>query len=212
VTCGGCPSAATDIRTKRPQETLEIYAKAVQAGKYDRAYKLMSESFRKQYSQKEFVRLLQQNATEVKFNANRLLGKPRSIRVQASFVYGDDERLKLVKEQGSWKIATDPVDFYSQRTPAEALRSFIRAIERQRYDIVLRFVPAKWAESMTEEKLRQQWEGTKRREVIQLIKNLKANLNAPIHKSGNGATMPYGDNHEVSFVREDGIWKIEDPD
>ena len=42
----------------------------------------------------------------------------------------DDEAIerkyqKLVMEKGRWKIASDPIDFYSQRTPAEALRSLL---------------------------------------------------------------------------------------
>lgn len=212
MACGGCPRAGTSPGGADPARVVSEYAEAVRAEQYDRAYELMSATFRKRYSKKEFVRLLQENRGEVRFNAARLAGKPRAVRVEAKLAYGDSDDLRLVKEKGVWKIASDPGDFYGQDTPAHALRSFVRAIENKRYDIILRFVPATWAESMTEAKLRQQWEGSKRGEVGQLVKNLKANLRAPIHQSGDRATMPYGDNQEVRFVREEGIWKIEDPD
>ena len=38
-------------------------------------------------------------------------------------------------------IASNVVDFYDQSTPRAALRSFVRAMERERYDVVLRMVP-----------------------------------------------------------------------
>ena len=134
------------------------------------------------------------------------------VETEAKLVFGENEVLRWVVENGTWKIASDPTNFYGQSTPAEALRSFVRALESRRYDIVLRFVPAKLADSVTEEKLRREWEGEKREEVTLLLMNLKANLNSPIHQSGNRATMPYGEKYEVRFVREEGVWKVEDPD
>lgn len=209
-TIAGCTPAATT--SNRPEDVLRAYAEAVSARDYDRAYRLMSDAFRKRYDRKEFVRLLQENPDEIEGTMKQLRQRAASVQVEARVEYGESENLKLVVEDGTWKIASDPLDFYGQRTPAEALRSFVRALERKRYDIVLRFVPSKWADAMTVDKLRQEWEGNKRDEVGTLIKNLKANLHAPIHESGDTASMPYGDKYEVRFVREDGLWKIEDPD
>jgi hypothetical protein len=206
----GCPPAA--INAAKPEDVLRVYAQAVMAKDFDKAYGLMSDAFRKRYDRKEFVRLLTESPAEIQAGMKQLEQKASAVQVEARVELGDSDSLKLVVEDGAWKIATDPLDFYAQRTPAEALRSFVRALERRRYDIVLRFVPAKWAEGMTVEKLRQEWEGNKKDEVGTLIKNLKANLNAPIHQTGDTATMPYGDKFEVRFVREDGLWKIEDPD
>ncbi|MCC6749594.1 MAG: hypothetical protein IT371_18155 [Deltaproteobacteria bacterium] len=206
----GCPSRATS--TLRPEQVLVAYAKALSAGNYDAAYELMSLSFRQRYDRKEFLRMLRENPDEVRMSVRQLQEVPEQARVEARFEYGEGDAFLMVVEDGHWKLASDPLDFYSQRTPAEALRSFVRAMERRRYEIVLRFVPAKWAESMTVEKLRKQWEGEKREEVDRMLKTLRANLNAPIRETGDIATMPYGDKYEVRFVREDSLWKIEDPD
>jgi glutamate racemase len=43
------------------------------------------------------------------------------------------------------------------------------------------------------------------------LSELRASINAPIVELGDEAHMPYGE-REVRFVREDGIWKIDDPD
>ena len=45
-----------------------------------------------------------------------------------------------------------------------------------------------------------------------LLSRLQAAANAPIVESGDEAHMPYGPEQEVVFVREDGVWRIEDPD
>jgi hypothetical protein len=205
----GCPSATP---ASSPESVLNEYADAVQSGALDRAYSLMSLPYRKRYDKKDFIRMLQENPAEVKSLAQQLKVKAQQVEMEAQLEFGENETLKLVVENGAWKVATDPLDFYSQRTPAEALRSFVRALERRRYNIVLRFVPSKWADTMTVEKLRREWEGEKKDEVATLIKNLKANFNAPIHQSGNTATMPYGEKLEVRFLLEDGVWKVEDPD
>jgi hypothetical protein len=207
---GGCPKPGGSVN--EPEKVLKEYAAALKKGDHDRAYALMSAKFRETHTREDFNRLLREHRTEVKQAADQLKMQPQKVKLEARIDYGEGESLRLVKDKGTWRIADNPVDFYGQSTPAEALRSFVRAIERRRYDVVLRFVPNKWAEVMTEDKLRRQWEGGKKDEVKGLLKNLKANLSAPIHKSGNTATMPYGDRFEVRFVREDGVWKIEDPD
>ena len=210
VLTSGCATPRAAKRT--PERVLKMYVGALKAGQYDRAYDLTSLSFRKRHSRKEFKRLLNENKSGLKESLRLLKGGPVKTRIQAVVRYGTSESMQLEVEQGRWKIASDPTDFYSQKTPEVALRSFVRAIERKRYNIVLRFVPARWADSMTVGKLKKQWEGGKHKEVAAMIKLLKENFKAPIHRSGDKATMPYGEKSEVLFVLEEGIWKIEDPD
>lgn len=212
VAAAGCRTG-TSAAGATPEAALKAYAAALRAGDVDRAYALMSRGYQKRFGEKDFKRILKENQEEVTRTAEHLDRRAERVKVEANLRYDQDgQGLKLVLEKGQWKIASNPLDFYGQRTPAQALRSFIRAIEKRRYDIVLRFVPAKWAESMTVEKLRKQWEGDQREEVATLIKNLKANLDATIHVSGDTATMAYGEHFEVRFVRENGRWMIADPD
>ncbi len=85
-------------------------------------------------------------------------------------------------------------------------------MERQRYDVVMRMVPDADREGMSEEQMREAWTGEGQEEIDRLLENLKASLDAPIEQVGDRATMPYGDRFTAQLVREDGIWKIEDPD
>lgn len=208
----GCSGGGTRGSVSQPERALERYARALEQRDHDAAYAMMSTDFRKKYTRDDFVRLMREHGSQLSKSVAQLKGKPRRVNLRARVAYGQGEALELVLDNGVWRIASDPVDFYGQQTPDQALRSFIRAIERQRYDVVLRFVPNRWAESMTVDKLRQQWEGDKQQEVGTLLKNLKASLGSPIHRKGERATMPYGDRFEVRFLREDGVWKIEDPD
>lgn len=210
LTATGCPTRGTSVN--HPEQALSAYARALEQGNLDAAYAMMSSEFRKKYTRDDFVAMLKSHRNELKQSIAQLKGRPRKVELEARVTFGEGDSLKLVQRNGTWQISSDPVDFYGQRTPREALRSFIRAIDRHRYDVVLRFVPNKWAETMTVEKLKEQWEGGKREEVATLLKNLKANLGAPIHRKEDRATMPYADRFEVRFVKEDGVWKIEDPD
>jgi hypothetical protein len=163
--------------------------------------------------------MMKDSPQEVKQTEQRLSASDRKVEVSAKFVYDDlRDELPLVLENGSWKIASDPLEFYPQDTPSHALRSFVRAVELKRYDVLLRFVPNQWRAEMTEAKIREQFEPTqpgqeaKRDEVAQMIRLLGANLDNPIDQEGDKARMPYGDRYEVKFIREDGVWKIKDPD
>ena len=204
--CGASPA-------RQPLSAVDAYAAALRAGDYGRAYDLMSSRYRREHSRDDFVRMMKDSPQEVKQTASRLTSSNRRVEVAARFVYDDlRDELPLVLEDGGWKIASDPLEFYPQDTPNHALRSFVRAVELKRYDVVLRFVPNRWRQEMNETKIRDQFEGEKREEVVQMMRLLSANLENPIEQEGDKARMPYGERFEVKFVREDGIWKVADPD
>ena len=85
-------------------------------------------------------------------------------------------------------------------------------MERRRYDVVLTLIPEADREGMSEERMRDTWEGEGREEVERLLANLRAALEDPIEEVADRATMSYGDRFRVQFVRENGVWRIEDPD
>lgn len=106
----------------------------------------------------------------------------------------------------------EPEQTYSQATPREAIASFIAAFEAKRWDIVVRFVPAKHADDITEDKIRDEVERSPEiRENIEAIKRaLEANVEITV--DGDKAEMRYAEGDEVELIREDGVWKIEDLD
>jgi len=204
----GCPAAAN----RGPTATLDSYSAALRKGNYGDAYGMMSESFRAKYSKDEFVRMMKENKREVEDTAARLGTRHRQLDVSAEFRYGLGDSLRLVQERGHWRIASNPIQFYSMATPRDALRSFVRAYRLERWDIMLRFVPNKYADKMNEAKMKNQFRGDHREQAASMMNMLEANIDEPIDDKGNEARMPYGDRYEVKFIREDGLWKIQDLD
>jgi hypothetical protein len=196
-----------------PGAVLESYGAALRARDYEAAYGMMSEAFRSKYSQDEFVRMMKQSGREAGETAARLDRGFRAIEISAEFSYGLGDTMRLVQEDGSWRIASNPLELYSQATPRDALRSFVRAYQLKRWDVMLGFVPTRYRERMTVAQVREQFDGSQREQIAAMMKTIAANLDAPIVEKGKGeAHMAYGERAEVKFALEDGRWKIQDLD
>ena len=197
---------------ERPGSAVDSYIESLRGGEYGRAYDMMSARYKKEHSREDFVRMMKESPTEVRETAARLGAKNRKVDVSARLVYGDmSDELLLVQEGGQWRIASDPLSFYPQDTPSHALRSFLRAIDLKRWDVVLRFVPNEYKKHMTAKNVQDEFEGKNREENSTMRRLLKSQLDNHIEQQGDSARMPFGDRYEVRFRREDGVWKIEDP-
>jgi hypothetical protein len=196
----GCPHRAPS----GPEETLRAFADAVHAGRTDAAYALMSAEYKRNHDRDAFARSL--GPAEQRAAARLRDGK---IELRAEVELGDGERLALVEERDGWRIARDPLDFYPQRAPDEALRSFLRAVERKRWNVVLRFIPQRFRATITSDTLKQRWEGAQAAELHAQVAVVRAHLEEPMELSGDEARLPVGERKQVKLVREDGLWKVE---
>jgi hypothetical protein len=203
VLLAGCPKPPAG-----PDTALRAYLDAVAANRLDDAYRLMSSEYRKTHDRAAFERALSADA-------RRGVDKLRGARVEllAEAQLDDGERLPLVVENGAWRIARDPLDFYPQRTPAEALRSFIRAIENKRWDATLKFVPARYRATINLEAVRARWEGERRVELLAELEAIRGALQRgepfELGPPEGEARLSVGERKQARLVREDGEWKIE---
>ncbi len=143
--------AACGASSHTPEAALHSYAQALREGKIDKAYGLMSAEFRGKHSKERFAEMVKNNEAEVEATSNRLSVEKGAVSSRAEVDFGTGEKLELLREGGSWKIATNPLNFYSQSTPRDTVRSFVRAYQFKRWDVMLRFVPSKYRENMTVE-------------------------------------------------------------
>jgi hypothetical protein len=187
-----------------PDETLRAFADAVRAGRTDDAYALMSADYRKTHDREAFARSL--GPTEQRAAGRLRDGK---VELRAEVELSDGERLALVQEPDGWRFSRDPLDFYPQRAPDEALRSFLRAVERKRWETVLRFIPQKFRNTITADTLKQRWEGAQAAELAQQLAAVRAHLDEPMELSGDEARLPVGERKQVKLIREEGAWKVE---
>jgi hypothetical protein len=195
-----------------PSAVLRSYARALQEGRADDAYRLLSDDARRGISLEAFRRMVKDDPESVK-EIGRSLERPTAAPVVTATVTSPSgQELHLVLENGKWRVDAATVDLYAQDTPRHAIVGFLRAVERKRYDVVVRYVPDAHKEGLDAAKLQAAWEGSEKDEMQQLLAALRQALPAAtIEETGERATMPYGGG-SMQLVREHGLWKIENFD
>ena len=202
--------AACAHAQRGPAEVLSDFGAAVDRKDYAAAYGLMAADYRRRTPFDDFRRQLDGGGPEVQTIAHRLKDEGARTPLQIDVEVDLGQKVALILEGGQWRVAAHPFDLYAQQTPRAALRSFVRAVELGRYDALLRLIPNRYRVAVTVEKLRDYWEGEHKSENRKLLKELRANIGAPIVETGDEARMPFGENSEARFLREDGRWKVED--
>jgi hypothetical protein len=190
-----------------PEAALDAYLAALAQGHLDQAYNLLSSDYKKTHDRAAFDRAVA--ASEAQKNADRLRKTARKLTLEAELTLDDGEKLPLVREDGEWRFAHDPLDFYPQSTPDEALRSFIRAVENRRYEVALRFVPERYKSALTADKLRERWEGERRSELLGQLQAVRTHLGERLEVNGESARLTVGERKQAVLVREGGAWKVE---
>jgi hypothetical protein len=228
VTLAAC--GATNVQS--PNAVMRAYAAAVIDGRADAAYALLSDDAKRSMSLEAFRQILQTNREEA-IEIGQSLARPTSDPyVTATVTLPSHETITLVLEDGVWRVDGSAIDFYSQATPRLAMIAFIRAFERDRFDVLMKLSPAAHREGLTQERLRDAWgrvasdakgdaksdgkiddkaprrpEGAKIAEKLDVIASKLPT--ATIEETGAAATLSY-DSGVVKFVRENGVWLVED--
>lgn len=208
-----CWAACGPPKAEDPHSVLRSYAKALEEGRAEDAYRMLSEEARRGISLEAFRRMVKDNPQEVREIAHALERPTATPVVTATVTSSNGQELQLVLENGRWKVEATAIDLYAQDTPRHAIVGFLRAVERKRYDVVLKYVPDSHKEGLDANKLKAAWEGHDKEEIEQVVSNLKQALpTATIEETGDRATMAYGPGATMQLVRERGLWKIEDFD
>ena len=199
-------------RSEGPAATVTAFGAAVARGDLRAAYSLTSAEFRRRMPFEAFRAGLGAGGGEPEALGRRMVAEaPRMVpRVEIELSLG--ERVPLVAEEGTWRIDGPVYQAWGQGTPRAALRTFIRALDQRRYDIVLRLCPDRYRAGLSADKLRASWEGDGKKDNDALLAQLRAAIDAPIVVSGDEAHLPYPPDKEVRLVREAGRWKVEEPD
>jgi hypothetical protein len=92
------------------------------------------------------------------------------------------------------------------------VRTFIRALDAHRYDVVLRLVPDRYRARLSADRLRMFWEGDQKNAHEALLTRIRTAAQAPLTETGDEARFLLAPDRVVRLVREAGLWKIEDPD
>ncbi|MBN1609934.1 MAG: hypothetical protein JW940_25120 [Polyangiaceae bacterium] len=194
-----------------PREALVSYAAALEEGRIEDAYALLSEDAKRELTFDAFRRMVLENPEGMRDIAEQLTRPSGPPQVTATVTTPGGQTLLLVYENGQWRVDASAIDLYSQADPKRAISSFIRAFDHRRYDILLRFVPDDERQGLGEAQLREAWEGEQQQQMQQTVRALEAALpTAEVEQLGERATMAFGAAGTVQLVREHGEWKIED--
>ena len=198
----GCSGGAAT-----PQKALNSYADAVSAGNGSDAYDLMSATYKETVKKSDFNHDFPKSE-----KAAEPLRKATSegANIASSYPFTSFDTVTLQLSNDGWKITSGLFHFYGQRNPREALVSFLKAVERKKYKLLLQFIPAAYAKEMNEEMIKMQFEENPD-EMKLVLEKLKNNIENQIVVQGDQAYMTYGD-AQVNFIKEQGVWKIEDID
>lgn len=209
IMAAGC---AAQRGSADPQAVLHSYAHALEDGHADDAYRLLSDEARRGISLEAFRRMVKDDPDGVK-EIGRALERPTAAPVVTATVTSPSgQELHLVLENGAWRVDASSIELYAQDTPRHAILGFVRAVERKRYDVVMRYVPDTHREGLDATKLQSAWEGHDKDEILKVVSALKQALpTATIEETGERAAMPYGAG-TMQLVREHGLWKIENFD
>ncbi|WP_437639675.1 hypothetical protein [Sorangium sp. So ce854] len=135
------PACGSSYAQQGPSDTLRAYAQALQEGRVDAAYRLLSDEAKRSMSLEAFRRAVRDNPDDALEIARAIARPAADPVVTATVTLPNGEELLLVFEGGRWRLDAAAVDLYGQATPRQALVGFLRAFERRRYDVIMRYVP-----------------------------------------------------------------------
>lgn len=201
----------------RPDAAVRAFATALERGDLRRAYALLSDEYRRRVSFDTFRAEVSSPAKPA--GAGPGVAAPttpaavtpaNTVPISAIVALPGRDRVELRWTPTGWQLLEPPLLPYSQHSPRSALRSFVRAVSARRYDILLRFVPESQRKVVTERALQAFWEGPGAEARKPLLNALQRSLDAPIDEEGSRARLQLDGYGDLRFIREDGVWKIED--
>jgi len=202
----GCGAGAS----QSPEATLDALADALEARDANAAYALMSRSYRAQVPFETFRALVEHPDGDALAAIAALRERDGAAEIEARVTLGGGDEVVLRSEGSTFHVETDVVDYYSQTSPRAALRSFVRAAEHQRFDVLLRLMPRRDREGFTEESLRATWTEQAER-MDRIVGVLRGAMTTPIEVSFDRAVLD-GEGAHATFVLEGEAWVIEDPE
>jgi len=205
----GCPCPAP-AAAPGPEAVLRQYASAV--GRKDTAEvrRWMSSRSRERMGEDALARFLVRRGPAV---AERLLGQDRPRQTELVLVSDPTQdqplTLRLIWEDGAWRIDAGSGAPWSGGTPRDALEEFLAAIESGDCAALVACAPPSALQRHTQQTLS---EGCLRRMagLRSMAGELRQAMEHLVQTSDDSATISYGSGGTVRLVRIGGRWFIDD--
>jgi hypothetical protein len=206
----GLPACAH--HPEEPAATVASFGAALARGDLRGAYQLTSVAFQRRTPYEAFAAGFAAGGAEPAALGQRLVAEAGAVPPQVEATLQLGEQIPLVLEEGRWRVDGPVYEAWGQATPRAAVRTFIRALDAHRYDVVLRLVPDRYRARLSADRLRMFWEGDQKNAHEALLTRIRTAAQAPLTETGDEARFLLAPDRVVRLVREAGLWKIEDPD
>lgn len=228
----GCPHGGN----REALSTALRYLDAAAAGDVETCYGLLSEEAQRGCDRACLASILEQQRAEFRAARDELRASLREKAPSRNVVASHSATLQLrdgsqlhlaqapqpvtgqARKSASaqpYLFSQNPLQFYPQDTPEHTLRSFLLAVERRRWDVLVSFLPRSLSQPAqgpfyTAEQVQKRFEGPAAADIARQLNNLRAHLNDAIQilPSGNEAALKVGENREARLVFEDGAWRV----
>src|SRR4051812_37869342 len=197
---------------EEPAATMVSFGAALARGDLRGAYQLTSVAFQRRMPYEAFAAGVNAAGAEPAALGQRLVAEAATVAPRVELTLQLGEQVPLVLENGRWRGDGPVYEAWGQSTPRAAVRTFIRALDARRYDVVLRLVPDRYHAGLSADRLRAFWEGDQKNTHQALVARLRAAAQAPLTETGDEARLLVAPDRVVRLVREGGRWRIEDPD
>src|SRR6478672_5878438 len=121
ILLAGLTTECSGKTAEDPHSVLRSYSRALDEGRAEDAYRMLSEEARRGISLEAFRRMVKDNPEEVREIARALSRPTASPVVTATVTSGSGQELQLVLENGKWRVEATAIDLYAQDTPRHAI-------------------------------------------------------------------------------------------
>lgn len=190
-----------------PEDTLDAYARALEAGDAEAVYALSDPETQATLDPADLARFMAKNPATVRRAATALRDRHEVGRVTVRSSRGDV--FELVRVDGEWRVAEGPLPVPRLDTPEHALATFFFAA-RGHLSLLRRTMPASdRARFASDARLgahlhAEQPRIEAAREALEPLRPGMARI------EGELAEIPWGEGRAVRLAREDGAWRVVD--
>lgn len=185
-------------RMPNPAPSLDAYAAAIARGEVHRAYSMLAAPVRARLSEPDFAARFTDTAEERSEQAEAV----RAALAHPAFVVSarieDQGRsAELVRDPNGWRLDQPRRGEMGPGSPEEALARLVRALDGHDFDALLGLCAAPLRAALEHA-------------LSDRLAALRPLVGRPIGHAPDRASLSYGDDHHIDFVKENGVWRVAD--
>jgi hypothetical protein len=197
-----------------PEASLRAYAGHIKNKKLDQAYELLSASTRKHLPEKELRRFLDEQGERLAGLLESLFSASDvDVVFWATLRSENGDEVRLVRENGAWRIDSGALVPPTSATPEDAVQRFLLAVESRDCEALLDSAPPSVRARHSRKQL-----VSGCREQMDVLQDTAAQIRAagakPVRVSKDRAEITYlgtaASSRKLIVVEYDGHWYIED--